>query len=135
MNRIVLRHLEAQKLFRLAMVANYPLIFSRLFFFHQVERTGIGPRDFPALGQNQFQQLARVVFGAQRRADVVQFVNLGVRQSQLIVGLPPRLHQVHVIDCIVEHALQQRRRSVCRKVGIDRAVESWIAKALRRKAQ
>ena len=68
------------------------------------------------------------MFGAESGANVVEFVDLRVGKGEFVTGFAASLHEVHVIDGIVEHALQQRGRRVYGQVRVHRAVKARVAK-------
>jgi len=127
---IVLRHLEAQKFSWLAMITDRSWFLFRILFLNQIDGAGVGMSNFTALGEDEFQQLARFVLSAERSANVVEFVDFRVRKSQLVVGFTPRLHQVHVVDGVIKHSFQQRRPCVYGQICVNSTVKTRIAETL-----
>jgi len=112
------------------MVADRAISLSGLGFLHKVKRTCVSAGDFAALGEDEFEEFASFMLGAERGADVVEFVNLRVGEGEFVAGFAPGLHQVHVIDGVVEHALKQGSRRVRWQICVDRAVKARVAEAL-----
>ena len=127
--RIVLRQLEAQTAAH--MLAALAPLGRKLAGdgFSQIQRAGIGAGDLAHFGQDHLQQGTGVVFGGERRPDLVQLLDLVRRQRQPLAQLLTAIEQVHVLERVAHHAFHQFQGSVCRKVSIDERVDARIGEA------
>src|SRR4051812_10775679 len=135
-NRVVLREFKAQLADRLALLLVCRLFFRRdllrfgkshrICLLDQVERTGVRVGDLAALGQDHLEQLAGIVLGAERRADLIQLVNLFRSVAEPLLAVAARLVQVDVIQRVIHHALDELTWRLQRQIGEDSAVETGV---------
>ena len=76
-----------------------------VLFFDQVQRSGIGVGDAPALGEDQFKQAIEVVLGRQCRTDLIQLLDLPRNSPQTLVDLLANMDQMDVVERVVHRAL------------------------------